>query len=98
MIVITNIESRRSFNPDCSVIDEGECRSEYGYDFKEKCNGEQTCVLKIQKYNQKIGEYGSTSNFESNRINIFYSCIPSKWFFLVKKCKFFIYEMFLRNT
>ncbi len=68
-------------NSNCSEIDDDESVSEYEYDFKEKCNGGRTCVFKLPKNKHLIGEYKSKETFESNRINIIYSCVPSKCFF-----------------
>ena len=84
IIIITRVISGRSnSNSNCSEIDDDESVSEYEYDFKEKCNGERTCVFKLPKKKHLIGEYKSKATFESNRINIIYSCVPSKCFLII---------------
>ena len=75
IIVITRVINGRSNSNNCSIIDDDEMVSEYDHDFKEKCNGGQTCVFKLPKKAYSLGQHKS---IESNRINIIYSCVPSK--------------------
>ena len=80
MIIVTRVLSRRStLNFNCSVFDgDNDDISEFDYDFKDKCNGGTTCQFKLPQGKHLFGQYKSTANFESNRINIIYSCVPSE--------------------
>ncbi len=56
----------------CKGIDE---TCEY---YKRECNGKSSCNIKATKKLHQIGVFGGNCDFESNIVNVHYTCVPSK--------------------
>ncbi len=56
----------------CKGIDE---TCEY---YKTECNGKTSCNIKAVKKSHQVGVFGGNCDFESNIVNIHYTCVPSK--------------------
>lgn len=59
-----------------------------GYDeickyYKTECNGKKECHVRVLKKSHKVGVFGGNCDFVSNFVNVFYTCVPSKypWYF-----------------
>jgi hypothetical protein len=52
----------------------------YDKEISTACDGHQFCNLKMSSRSNKIGHYGTNCDFESNIANIFYSCVPGKYY------------------
>ena len=46
--------------------------------YSGRCNGLRNCNVKIEKRSHQVGVYGGNCNFDSNVVNVYYTCVPCK--------------------